>query len=968
MTNENPNKKTKLSMENPKEAVEQYRAKGHNVIPFDSHNKVVKIESWKQFIPPNNIPDEQYEEWYRNGTFSHGMAIMLGRLNNNKKDQDTPLFGIGIDCDNQAGIDLVLEAFGFKTITEASKYVIVNQHRDQKYKAHFILYSHKEIPQIRTYVRPTEGDDIDLKEKPKVELLGAGHVLIVEPSIHRDGYPYETPEGGTMDPITMDDLQQRFEEAFKKCEIPYGNNGVTHTYNNGIEVGLNEEGKIPTKLLFDPYTKIYEGDRNNQLLRVASILLFRNQSILEEYKIREIWEEWNKNHCIPPIEDKKELNSIWKSAIGYVKESNKQRDYERHLYQERLKREQAQDEFFASERRKKEQSKPLTIAEVARLEEEDKFHYAVGQITSIGSLHKRVRSYTNKCMKCGKTKTNTYPYPVTGESFAKHKGRYAGRCSDVFWEGDCEGEVKKTPEWVSAINIEVSDSNTLQDIDKLRCILFGDYTKDVGIGENGTLLGAIQMEAPIKNSQTFAFNYCLSIKYENREQEELSNLDVQAIKRFRKRYTNDDELMNKFIGMTACHIIGHDNIKEGILYMVTNAKPDKPEMRQRLHGIIISPPALAKTALLRYATTLMTRSTFETCQTSTGLSLFAMVEKEGDMKLIRLGPIARSLFAATDEFNRTGNSDQEKYLGAMQEGFFTSNKFGKGKRIVCPVTILASINPPIGSKAVTSDTKLDLSEMNVIPPVMDRFDFKWYIMPMEDEQFDNLIDKKMEFVDHPAPDYSHLISMWIKYAKERYNPRLSDIARENLKLAVKDLRRNNKNLSPRVIETLANATKARARFLLKDTADENDAAAIIKFYSMMIQAYSDHTIKARNIIDIGVEECYKLLAEEIIVNQTVAYTFKDLLQKACNHKQLSKYVMSGVAKEKYFDISENKRARNIYERLLTKYPDIIIVSKHPTTLQLPIDKVQSHSDHSDFWSDCPVRMDLSISCSKSPVF
>ena len=151
----------------------------------------------------------------------------------------------------------------------------------------------------------------------------------------------------------------------------------------------------------------------------------------------------------------------------------------------------------------------------------------------------------------------------------------------------------------------------------------------------------IQMETPKKDGPTFPVDYAHSIKYENREQEELTSLDVQAIRRFRKKYPDDDELMNKFIGMTACHIIGHDNIKEGILYMVTNAKPDKPEMRQRLHGIIISPPALAKTALLRYATTLMTKSTFETCQTSTGLSLFAMVEKEGDMRITRLGPIAR---------------------------------------------------------------------------------------------------------------------------------------------------------------------------------------------------------------------------------------------------------------------------------------------------------------------------------------
>ena len=142
------------------------------------------------------------------------------------------------------------------------------------------------------------------------------------------------------------------------------------------------------------------------------------------------------------------------------------------------------------------------------------------------------------------------------------------------------------------------------------------------------------------------------------------------------------------------------------------------------------------------------------------------------MKIIRLGPIARSLFASTDEFNRTGNSDQEKYLGSMQEGFFTSNKFGKGKRIVCPVTILASINPPVGAKVITSESdgdggaegdgeqKIDLSEMNIIPAVMDRFDFKWYIPPMKDGEFDNLIDKKMELMDHPAPDYSHFISIY----------------------------------------------------------------------------------------------------------------------------------------------------------------------------------------------------------------
>ena len=217
----------------------------------------------------------------------------------------------------------------------------------------------------------------------------------------------------------------------------------------------------------------------------------------------------------------------WKSAKKFVVENNKRRAYERVLYQEQLKRQQEQDEFFASEQRKKEQRKPLSIGELARLEEEDKLHYAAGQLTSIGSLYKRVRTVTKKCTECGKTKVETFPYPITGSTFTESSSHFAGKCWVVF-DSTCDGMVEKIPGWISAINIEVSDNNTLQDTDKLRYILFGDDTKDVGIGENATLLGMIHIETLRKNdpASTVSVSYAHSIKYENREQEELTSLDV----------------------------------------------------------------------------------------------------------------------------------------------------------------------------------------------------------------------------------------------------------------------------------------------------------------------------------------------------------------------------------------------------------------------------------------------------------
>lgn len=186
-----------------------------------------------------------------------------------------------------------------------------------------------------------------------------------------------------------------------------------------------------------------------------------------------------------------------------------------------------------------------------------------------------------------------------------------------------------------------------------------------------------------------------------------------------------------------------------------------------------------------------------------------------------------------------------------------------------------------------------------------------------------------------------------------------------LKTAMKDLHNNNPNFSPRRIEAYYNSTRARARFLLKDIADEKDAAAIIKFYNIMVRGYSDNTIEPRDILDIGADECYKLLAE-IIAGVTIAYTYKELLRNACSkNNQLSKYIKSGIAPEKHFDKGENRRARNVYERLLERHREIIIVL-NPITLQIPITRVQSdESDADRRGNQNPKSNDLSTNQAKS---
>ncbi len=937
-------------MEDPREAVEFWRGLGFNVIPAITKDKLVRV-LWTKYIPPNNIPDEQYGEWYQDGTYT-GIAICMGQVFNDPiHSNEQPLYGIGIDADNQAGINLVLEALGYKTLAEASKHVIIEQHRDAKHKAHFIFYSHNELPKKGIYLPPSEGDDIDMKEPPRVEIKGTGQLLFVAPSMHKDGYPYEILRGGTIEPDTIENLQVKFEETFKKYGIPYANNGVTTTDNNYIEIGLNKVGKVPTEVLADPDFKVYEGERHNWLLGKMNSLLFRNQTILEEYKIKELLEGLNKDHCVPPLPTK-EFESMWKSAKTFVADRNKDRAYQQHLYRERLRREAEQDEWLASEARKNEKKNPLSIKQLSRMNDEDKRHFAAGKLTSFGYLYKRIRRATPRCFKCGKNLPYTFPYPVTMAGYEEYSDHIASKCSFVFG-GTCDGSVKTEPEYIAALNVELIDDTTLQQADMLRCILFGNNTEDIGVGENATIETIIHMETPKKNGQTFPIGYLQNIIYENREETELRPAYIDGIKRFRKKFPDDSKMVKQLVSMMACNIYGLSNIKEGILYMAANARPmeenrrkkgRQDERRERLHGGLIGPPGLGKSTLLQYAKDVTDKSTMDTCQTSTGLSLLIIVENEGDMKIQRLGPVATACFAALDEFNTLPMSAQLMFLGPMEEGRMTSNKFGRRQEIFSAPTILMSMNPPEGTNPFLANGKVDLSVMNIARPVLDRMDLIWYIKE-DDVDFDRIADTRVYNMDRKVVNYAFLIKNWIKYA-QRFNPKLSLEARLMLDNAVRDLKKINPKLSPRVIDRLFNIAKARARILLKNIIDTGDARAAIVFYNEMARNYESQTIAPKEVIDVAIEECYKLLSETI-AGETLPYTIRELLQHAAKNPLVWKYLTSGVSKEDYFDWRNNKQARNIYEGLMLRHKEIVKVSNMPIRLIIPKDKVKAECDPCD---------------------
>lgn len=652
-------------------------------------------------------------------------------------------------------------------------------------------------------------------------------------------------------------------------------------------------------------------------------LIARNQNILDEEQIKKLAHEWNHKHCVPPLDPKEELKQ-WKDAVKFMEGQTSKRREQQHAEYEKRQREQAEQAEIENQQQQKESKEPLSVGVAAMLNEGS--HYVRGLLSSLSELYKMVRAEKLECLMCKSTKTVVFDHPVSLANYSKDNEGYAGPCVWHFDTVGCKGMVKSDPIFVNAIDSELRDPESLQDLAKVRLILFEQDTQQVTLGEVVTLRGTIYIQQNRLKGKGFSTIYTQSIKYENREESELTMLDVKAILRFREMFSTN--LIEKLVSMTAKRVIGYEDVKEGILISAANAAPDHPERRRRIHILIFGPPGLAKTALLMEATKLIGKSSFDNAQTSTGLSLLAIVEKEEDAYILRLGPVPRALLSAIDEMNRMPFSDQEKMFGVMQEGFFTSNKFANRARIRSPTTIIASANPSIGSR-VDENGRMDLSELNLIPPVLDRFDLKYYLKAKtEENEIRELAYGMAEQQDKVVPDYSKFLRKYLTYSKQ-FNPIISDRAKSILTESFIAMQKVNSQVTPRRQDALFNMTRARARLQFKKVADEEDAKAVVAYYNKIVNDYENSTQVADDPINVAYKECVEILSQ-VIGGTTIPYTLEDLLDKACKQNdQVRRFLLSNGRR---LLMRDNWQIREIYERLLLS-PEVVKIKKHPVVLQ-----------------------------------
>jgi replicative DNA helicase Mcm len=344
-----------------------------------------------------------------------------------------------------------------------------------------------------------------------------------------------------------------------------------------------------------------------------------------------------------------------------------------------------------------------------------------GMIISISKLYKMISKIEFYCDNCQKLTELDFSPPVSDISNSEK------RCDK------CNRITKNTLnfQYKNAITIELQDTDTFNDIDRLSAILFDNDTEGIQVGENVVITGDIQIiNNNNNNKKLIAYLYAELIQHITREEISLTKLDIDAIKRFSLK--NDGQVIEKLIELFDPSIVGYEHVKKGLLMSAVNTS-EITSKKEKIHELLIGDPGLGKSKLIERITKLVPNSLKVSTQNASGKSLTAIIDRTAENTFLRLGPIpqARGSICGANEIGRMALEDQGHLLDVMEEEEFTKTAYGFHTKIQSPTTIIASANPVNNSRWKDSN-KIDLNEFPVLAPLLDRFDLKFSFKDKKD--------------------------------------------------------------------------------------------------------------------------------------------------------------------------------------------------------------------------------------------
>ncbi|QUC64296.1 minichromosome maintenance protein MCM [Nitrosopumilus sp. K4] len=328
------------------------------------------------------------------------------------------------------------------------------------------------------------------------------------------------------------------------------------------------------------------------------------------------------------------------------------------------------------------------------------------------------------------------------------------------------------------------------------------------------------------------------------EREEISPEDEKLI----KALGQSPDVYHRLIDSFAPHIQGQSLIKEAILLLIVGSNQkslgDGSKIRGDINVFLVGDPGTAKSEMLKFCARIAPRGLYTSGRGSTAAGLTAAVvrDKTGIMMLeagaVVLGDQG---LVCIDEFDKMKPEDRSALHEVMEQQSASIAKGGIVATLNARTSILAAANPMYGKydpfKNITENVNLPI-------PLLTRFDLIFVVRDIPGREKDERIARHIIELHTPqGADRRNVIDVdlltkYLAYSK-RGSPNLTKEAEEKILDYYLQMRNVESEemitVTPRQLGGIIRLATARARLLMKDRVEEEDAERAIYLIESMLK-------------------------------------------------------------------------------------------------------------------------------------
>ena len=472
-----------------------------------------------------------------------------------------------------------------------------------------------------------------------------------------------------------------------------------------------------------------------------------------------------------------------------------------------------------------------------------------------------------------------------------------------------------------AKSIQLEDIEKLDENERLDVILFNNDITNVKAGEIVEITGSVvlvtkNLKKP--SIKTVGVN-ATSIKYVNRKELVITQKDIATFEKFCKM--ENHSLIPRLEAMFAPNVIGHDDVKLGVLRSIVGGNDHGQRGGGRVNTFLVGDPGTAKSTIGQEAARIKPNSRHVSAPHASSKTITAIADKENEHVALKLGaiPLARNAICAIDEITAFQPDEQGRLLDVLEEGIIDLDKHGRHWTIPTPTTIIATANPINFTWADSGIISND--EINMIKTLLDRFQQTYVFRDITNEELISEFVEKMSAISKRRPHNYNFLSKYLIYASSlkvrAITPEAENMLNEFWKAA-----KLKGTLSIRMYIGLFSIAQAQAKLHLKNVVDEEIANQTMESVQQMMIQYGE-TVKATTSPKVVTYNKFI----EILQNNKVGVAVNELCRIACKEdRQIDLYLGNN------WSIAGNSRLQSIVT-MLRNHSHVREIKSKPVVLQ-----------------------------------